>query len=158
MSDYSGEPIGSGSFWQLYRKSSPPSKSGFKERKTPIFLSRSSSSLPLILSLTILLSIEACTWFTCYHDPRTKLKRCFTYGVRIDLDSYNQTKSNKTCNNFNVSLAQQNWKVYKIHSEANTRLTCVDLIGKSWPQSLLKCSFNNLLESYSLIFFRAVAS
>lgn len=37
-------------------------------------------------------------------------------------------------------------------------LTCADLMGKSWPESLLKCSFNNLLESYSLIFLRAIAS
>lgn len=35
-------------------------------------------------------------------------------------------------------------------------LTCADLIGNSLPESLLKCSFNNLFESYSLIFLRAI--
>ena len=30
-------------------------------------------------------------------------------------------------------------------------------MGSSRPESLLKCSFNNLLESYSLIFLRAIS-
>jgi hypothetical protein len=29
-------------------------------------------------------------------------------------------------------------------------------MGKSRPENLLKCSLNNLLESYSLIFLRAI--